>query len=184
MNKLGKRTEISGLIVIGALWGLTMLVAKESWVLVTAFWLCTGTGIGIWTILSEKKKVLKRVHAVESAVARNEAEVLHVQSGQMIEFDEIEDEGACYAYQVDDERILFIVGQDFYSSVRFPNDNFEIIKIHDAAEHLVEMIIDKHGDKLQPMRTVAAEVKKKLRLPDHLEIVKGKLADIEQILKA
>jgi hypothetical protein len=179
-----KRTAISSFTVFGVLWGLTMLASTDSWKIITTSWLCIGIGISLWIIISERQKVLKRTEAYEDALNRNEADVLHIQSDAMIEFEEVEDEGACYAYQVDDEKILFIVGQDFYSSVRFPNDNFEIIQMHDDAEHLVEMIIDKHGDKLQPLRTVAAEVKKKLRLPDHLEIVKGKLADIEQLLKA
>ena len=184
MNKLGKRIVISGFILTGVLWGLTMLVAKESWTTITAFWLCTGTGISIWSILSERQKLRKRVNAAESAMMRNEAEVLQIQSAEMIEFDEIEDEGACYAYQVDDESILFIEGQDFYASAKFPNNNFEIVHIYDAAQKLVEMIIDKHGDKLRPIRKIASEDKKKLKLPDHLEVVKGKLSNIEQILKA
>jgi len=61
---------------------------------------------------------------------------------------------------------------------------FEIVHIHDTAQNLVEMIINKYGDKLEPIRKVSSEVKKKLRLPGHLESIKGKLADIEQILRA
>jgi hypothetical protein len=161
-----------------------MLVAKDSWKIVTIFWLCLGIGISLWNIITERHKVLKRIGAYEDAMNKDEADVLHIRSNAMIEFDEIEDEGACYAYQVDDESIIFIAGQDFYSSARFPNNNFEIIYIYDSARNPIEMLIEKHGDKLEPVRKVSSQVKKKLRLPNHLETIKGKLADIEQILTA
>ncbi len=183
-NKLQKRTLISSFIVFGVLWGFTMLVAKESWKIITIFWLCLGIGISLWTIITERQKVHKRIGTYEDAMNRNEADVLHIRSNAMIEFDEIEDEGACYAYQVDDESIIFIAGQEFYSSARFPNNNFEIIHIYDSVGNPIEMLIEKHGNKLEPVRKVFPEVKKKLRLPNHLETIKGKLADIEQILRA
>ncbi len=102
----------------------------------------------------------------------------------MIEFEEIEDEGACYLFQVDDENVIIIEGQGFYASARSSNNDFEVIHIYDKARNLVEMLIEKHGDKLNPIRIVPAEIKKKLRLPQHLEMVKGRLADFEQIFKA
>lgn len=183
-NKLQKRTLVSSFIIFGMLWGLTMLGAIASWKIITIFWLCLGIGISLWNIITERQKVLKRIRAYDAAMNRNEADVLHIRSNAMIEFDEIEDEGACYAYQVDDESIIFIAGQDFYPSARFPNNDFEIVHIYDSARNLIEMLINKNGDKLEPVRNVSSEVKKKLRLPNHLETIKGKLADIEQILRA
>jgi len=49
-----------------------------------------------------------------------------------------------------------------------------------ARKNLIEMSLEKHGDKLEPVRKV---FKKEMRLPNHLETIKGKLADIEQILR-
>jgi len=37
----------------------------------------------------------------------------------MVEFEQEEDEGACYAFQLDSHHLVFLVGQDFYASVCF-----------------------------------------------------------------
>jgi len=126
-NKLQKRTLVSCLIVFAVLWGLTMLVARDSWGIITIFWLCLGIGVSLWNISTERRKSLKRIGAYQDTMNRNEAEVLHIRSNAMIAFDEIEDEGACYAYQADGETIIFIAGQAFYSSARFPKNDFETL---------------------------------------------------------
>jgi len=102
----------------------------------------------------------------------------------MVEIEEVEDEGPCYAFQVNDERIVFVEGQDFYPSARFPNTDFELVEIHDGAGKLVSMVIDKHGEKLTPLRRVSAEGQLQLYRPAHLATVPGRLVDIEDILAA
>lgn len=100
----------------------------------------------------------------------------------MLEFEEIEDEGACYAFQISDEEILFIEGQEFYSSAKFPNTDFEIVRIFDSRGNLAEQLIHKLGIRLKALRQVPAPIKVSLRMPEHLERVRGRLQDLEQIL--
>ena len=102
----------------------------------------------------------------------------------MVEFQEIEDEGACYAFQVEQDKIVFVTGQDFYSGPKFPSTDFSITSIIGTKGDLVHLLIDKRGEKLRPIRTISAEIKQHLRIPEHLEIVTGRLEDLEKILKS
>jgi len=49
----------------------------------------------------------------------------------MVEFEEEEDEDACYAFQLDGGRILFVAGQSYYRSARFPNTDFSLVGLYD-----------------------------------------------------
>ena len=99
----------------------------------------------------------------------------------MVALDEQEDEGACFAFQVAD-RIVFVSGQEFYPSASFPNSDFALVEISDSRGRIVEMAIETAGKKLQPIRTIAAESKSRLQIPDHLHIILGRLDDIERLL--
>jgi hypothetical protein len=45
------------------------------------------------------------------------------------------------------------------------------------------MLIDKRGAKVAPARIIPAVVKRALVVPDHLEVRRGTLADLETILR-
>ncbi len=133
--------------------------------------------IWIWTVigtLGTTKQLLSRMAKTLS----NEMNVVHCQSEQMISLEEIEDEGAEYFFQVDDSHLLFISGQDFYETSRFPNTDFEIVSCK-AFFHIYC-----HGKKLQPLRVIDVEAKKILVsvLPNHLAVSEGRLANLEEIL--
>lgn len=119
---------------------------------------------------------------MNDAQERNVAEVVHIQSVKMVEFDEINDEGACYAFQIGDDKIVFVVGQEFYRSSKFPNTDFELVHIYDRARNLVEMLVFNHGVRLKPARKISAEQKVKLNLPDHLDTYTGNLEKLENLL--
>ena len=95
---------------------------------------------------------------------------------------EIEDEGACYAFELDVGRIAFIQGQEFYESARFPSLDFSLAYVLDEADQSVDTLIDKRGAKAAPARRIPAAVKQRLDVPDHLEVRKGRIADLEDIL--
>lgn len=161
---------------------LTARASNAPWQVIVLFWLLIGTLIASWVALEERKKYVKQVKSVEQAINKGEAEVVRIKSKEMVEFKEIEDEGAGYAFQVDEEHILFISGQDYYPSKKFPNDDFEFIYIYDSAGNLVDLLIKNYGDKLTPIRDISSDTKKKLAFPEHLEVRKGRLTDLEQIL--
>jgi hypothetical protein len=178
------RIIITTLIVYGLLWVATSLLSDAPWPVVTFFWVCLGTGMGVWMITGERRKISRRKEWIEAALSRNEAEVAHIRSSEMVEFEEIEDEGAAYAFQVDGDIVVFVEGQDFYPSARFPNTDFEVIRIYGRDDEMAEMLIEKHGEKLRPVRRISARVKRTLSLPGHLKTVRGRLAELERILRA
>ena len=135
-----------------------------------------------WTLVGEKRRRRQSAGWLADALSRNLADVTRVSSDEMVEFEEIEDEGACYAFQVSDDEILFIEGQEFYSSAKFPNTDFEIVRIFDSRGMQVEGFIRKSGIKLKAARQVSEETKGRLRMPEHLARVQGRLQDLEQIL--
>jgi hypothetical protein len=101
----------------------------------------------------------------------------------MAELEEEEDEGACYALQLENNKIIFVTGQDDYASAWFPNTDFSLVEIYGDGNVLVEGFIEKNGKKLTPQRTISAKVKSKLRIPDHLEVIDGGPGDLENLLK-
>jgi hypothetical protein len=137
--------------------------------------------ISFWSYLSLRPKLLAQVREIESALRRNEACVTHIQSEVMAEFEEEEDEGACYAFQLNDRQIVFVSGQGFYPSARFPNSDFSLVSIYDG-EILVESLIEKHGAKLKPIRSISSEQKSRMRIPSHRGTMQGDLNHIEQLL--
>ena len=180
------RRQLTALAVVcGGLWGLTMVVAfkaKGPFLIPTMVWVSLATAFYIWSHFTEKPKLRAEASRYEWAVARSEARVVHIQSDEMVEFEEEEDEGACYAFRVGHNRIVFIRGQDFYSSAKFPNNDFSLVHIHDANGSPLETFVEKTGTKLKPVRQIPATLKSKMRIPDHLQVIDGSLDHLEQLL--
>lgn len=133
--------------------------------------------ITLWSGISVSKDFRRRVGKLEQTLARNRAVVTRIVSDRMIEFEEVEDEGACYAFQVTEDRIAFVVGQDYYPSAKFPNSDFDLIGIGP------EEVVEKRGQKLVPLRQIKANIKKDLQIPDHLAVIEGKLENLEELLR-
>jgi hypothetical protein len=184
----GRRGVVASLVIFGSPCVVTLLASDAPrWIVIT-FWSVLGTAISLWAAISVRRELRVELgaglKALEDAVARDKADIVRIQSSAMVEFEEIEDEGACYAFQVEDRLIVFVEGQDFYSSAKFPNTDFSLVHLHDPRGKLVEMLIAKHGAKAAPVRTIPAATKSKLTLPDHLETIEGRLDDLENLLAA
>ncbi len=182
-NLLYTLTFLSAFVVVTILWKITVRVATGHWQAIAFYWLYIGTIITAWYILTEHRRIQRRKDTIEEALHRDEAEVIHIKTSEMYEFAEVEDEGATYAFQVEEDSIIFIVGPEFYPSAKFPNNDFELIYIYGRDGKLAKMLIEKHGEKLKPVCRLSALTKKDLNLPDHLGMVNGRLEDLEQILR-
>jgi hypothetical protein len=137
--------------------------------------------IVIWILLEERPKSAARLRRLEAALQQNEAHEIRIQSQEMVEFEEAHDEGAAYAFQVG-ESIVFICGQDFYPTAKFPNTDFSMVEIHAANDVVVDSEIVTHGKKLKPLRTIATEIHIRLCMPEHLEVIPGRLDDLDSLL--
>ena len=182
LNTFAKRHVVAGLAIFGTLWAWTMMASHDPWYIVTVVWVGIGGAIFLSIYLAEKPKEKARVERYASALRRNQALETRIQSDEMVKLEEEEDEGACYAFQLSGKRIVFISGQDFYPSARFPNSDFSLVHIYDENHVLVEMFIEKHGRKLRPRRKISAEQKSKMKVPYHLQVIDGELDDLEKLL--
>jgi hypothetical protein len=91
-------------------------------------------------------------------------------------------EGACYAFEHGTDMSIFVVGQEFYEDEDFPNSDFSIIEILGQGGRPVDAIVTTHGRKLTPERVIAAVLKNRFELPDHLDVVPAPLDRLEQVL--
>jgi hypothetical protein len=171
--------------MVFVLWLWTILASDAAWYIVTAFWLIVGGGITLWVhrdMRRHGKHLEGMTRGLESALRRNAADVYDVRARSFAELEEIEDEGACYAFELDDDRLVFIVGQQFYESARFPSLDFSLVYVLDEGDQTVDMLIDKRGAKAAPARRIPAVIKQRLDVPEHLEVRIGKIENLEDSL--
>jgi hypothetical protein len=178
-----RRSFVSGLIVSAILSGLVLLASTAPRHIVLMFFLGTWLSLFLWVGMTEKKKLSKAVAELEGALARNRASVVRIASQKVVEFEEIEDEGACYAFQLPQNKIVFVSGQDFYPSAKFPNTDFEIVTVFDSRGLALDGWTVKNDKHLTPVRKIPSDVKKTLRPPEHLAVIDGNLDNLETLLR-
>lgn len=178
-----RRLPLTVLVIFGTLWVLAVTAEKGRWLFPTVLLWPAGGLILTWIYFSEKPKYDAAIRRSEDAVQRNEAHEISIQSEALVELEEIEDEGACYAFQISNGRIVFVSGQDYYPTARFPNSDFSVIRIFDQENFLVEEFVEKRGSKLKPKRKISAKAKATLNIPAHLEVIEGDLDRLENLLE-
>jgi hypothetical protein len=130
----------------------------------------------------DRQTCLARLRAHEAAISGNEVHVTRVRSDEMVEFEEVDDEGACYAFQVDGPRIVFLNGQEYYPSAKFPNSDFSLVDIYGPDGSVLEEWIEKTGSKLRPVRKIPRKLKWQMEVPAHMQVIEGRIADLENLL--
>ena len=151
---------------------------------VLAFWAGLGAVFTIWIGLPQRKLMRSQIPVLEDALRTNRVHEIRVQSTRVVEFEEEEDEGSCYAFETDPGSIIFIVGQEFYEDDDFPNSDFSMIEILGQRGRPVDVLLTKRGRKLVPVRVIPAAMKNRLELPEHLTEVRVSLESVEAALNA
>ena len=173
-----------GAAVCGVLAVLTLAASDAPASVVLAFWTVLAALLTLWIGLPQRKLVRGQIPVLEEALRTNRAREIRLRSSRVVEFEEEEDEGACYAFEAGPGSVIFVVGQEFYDDVDFPNDDFSMIEILGTNGRAMDVLCVKHGKKLQPERIVPAAVKNGLQLPEHLQVVAAPLDRIESALSA
>ncbi len=168
--------------IVLALWFLTLIASGAPWFVVTVFWLIVGSAITFWVLRDAHNDLSRSKAILDSALRRNEADLYHVRAARFAELEEIQDEGACYAFEIDADRIVFIAGQEFYAGAKFPSLDFSLVYVLDERGETVEMFIDKRGAKTAPAMKIPAAKKRELEIPDHLVTRVGRIDDLEVML--
>ena len=173
-------------VVVLVLWLWTLVASDAPWYVITGFWVVLGGVIALWArrdMVKHRGEMRAMAARLASALTRNAADVYEVRASGFAELEEIEDEGACYAFAIDEGRLAFVEGQEFYAGARFPSLDFSLVYVLDETGESVDMLIDKRGPKAAPTRIVPAAVKKSLDVPSHLELRAGTLADLERVIR-
>jgi hypothetical protein len=169
-----------GLGAAAVLWALTMLASDAPWLVITIFWMVMGIALTLWLRRDMSKADLKTaIQALLSALRRNEVEEHRIEATGFAEFEELEDEGACYAFQIDADRVVFICGQEFYPGAKFPSLDFSVVEPLTENGQPVFGWIEKRGSKATPLRTIPAHMKRDLEIPYHLELRNASIATVE-----
>jgi len=182
-----RRSLSVGIIAVVVLWALTLAASDSPWMVVTAFWAVAGAVILLWVhrdLRSAGVAVDQMRVGLESARRRNTARVFDIRSRAFAELEEVEDEGACYAFEIDGPRLVFIVGQQYYAEAKFPSHDFSLVEVLDESGRAASEHIEKRGPRAEPARVIPAATKLGLRPPDHLEVLEGSVDDVETILIA
>lgn len=183
----GPKAALTSVAVVVILWILTLVASDVSWPIVTSFWIVLGIGLYLWVrrdLMKDLDNLRRMLRGYESARRRDQAEVFEVRSSAFAELKEFEDEGACFVFQIADDRLVFVVGQEFYPQARFPSHDFSLVHILDERSQPVEMVIEKRGPQAAPARVIPAATKLRLEIPEHLEVMEGRLDQIESLLGA
>ena len=178
------RRSLSGYIVIfGGLALLTYWAEIKNPKIIFSLWGILGAAISIPSFIDEWRRLSRCISDFDHALAQGICEELVINSVRMWEFEEDDDEGACYAFELATGGVIIVCGQDFYPGARFPNTDFSIIEIRDRKQNVLEMIVEKRGKKMIPERRVSAQEKKSIAIPEHGTLFPGSLEAVYGTLK-
>lgn len=176
------KTGVIGAAVCGVLAVLTLLASDAPAAVVLAFWAAIWVLLTLWIGIPQRKLMRGQVPILEDALRVNRAREIRLQATRVVEFEEEEDEGACYAFETEPGSIVFIVGQEFYDDDDFPNSDFSMIEILGRSGQPADVLVTKRGGKLVPERVIPAAMKNRLEIPEHLTEVGASLDQIEASL--
>jgi hypothetical protein len=173
--------------VLLVLWLLTLLAADAPAAWITLFWLAAGAVLALWLgrdLRRETAHVPAVTASIESALERGEAASYDIVACAYVEFEEFEDEGACWAFDLGDGRVVFVIGQEYYREDRFPSHDFSIVEPLDERGRPAHEWIEKRGEAVAPVRVIPADVKWELAdgIPGHLGVIRAELDRLEEVL--
>jgi hypothetical protein len=172
---------IFGLLALWTFWG-----EGKNPKFIFGFWGVLGALIALSLIPNTKEervRLSERISEYDFAISRNQCEDTAIAARKMWELEEHDDEGSCYAFELEYGGVVFVMGQEFYPSARFPNENFSIIHFRNPTHEPFEMLIEKKGKKISPERVISVKEKKGLVIPRHREFFDGTLEDVFAKLK-
>ena len=154
--------------------GLIVLAGNLLSVNKTPLWftLLIFAGVGTFLFISVSRSILRQdkhnramVCSINEALQNGTVVEEIVKSERMIEVQELEDEGACYLFEVEGKKLLLLFGQEYYPDTKFPSTDFSLIQILDSKKKPVESFVEKRGEKLKPYRTIPAKDRLKRIIP-------------------
>jgi hypothetical protein len=181
---------ICGLLGYGTT-GLIVLAGNLLAVNKTPLWftLLIFAGVGTFLFVSVCRSMLRQdkhnramIHAIDDVLQNGTVVEEIVKSDRMIEVQELEDEGACYLFEVEDKKLLLLFGQEYYPGTKFPSTDFSLIRILDSKNNPVEFFIEKRGEKLKPYRTIPEKDRLKQIIPYEQKFINCGIDELDEHL--
>jgi hypothetical protein len=176
------------LLAIGVICSLlciaTLLVSRDPVPVIVGFWISVAVLLLVWTGWELLRDGKRRIRALDGALQRNSAHVTRITASRVVELEEAEDEGACFGFEQPDGVVVFVVGQDFYPTRKFPSTDFSLVWIYDLSNAPVELLVENHGTKVEPVRIISCSDQHRFRRPSHLDSVDATIDNIEVSLAA
>jgi hypothetical protein len=169
--------------ICGPLRLITLWLSDAPAVVIAGFWATLALVFTLWIGMPWRRLMRGQIPILEEALETNRARDLRVQSARVVEFEEEEDEGACYAFDQGGASVIFIIGQEFYEDDDFPCSDFSIAEVLSRSGNAIDTLITKRGRKLAPERLIPAQVKNQLELPQHCEVIRAPLDQLESALR-
>lgn len=112
--------------------------------------------------------------------------VTRCRSRRVVAFEEMEDEGPGYLFEIEPSEVYYVGGQQFYLDDAFPNEAFDIIEGFDGRGRPVLFEVRCLGEPLLPERTISAAVKLEMLErdvhPEDGDRIPCSLDDVERFL--
>jgi len=118
-----------------------------------------------------------------STISRSKARVFEVRALGFVSFEEAKDEGAYYAFELEDGQIVFITGEEFDKAENFPCLDFTQIDIRDDKGRFIGSLVECRSAKAKPVTTIPANITRTLEMPRHREVRSGSLESLESDLR-
>jgi len=176
-----------GVVLFGGLWGLSILATRAdkkgpSWQMSGLIWLAIGVPISLWSHRDLRKHVAKYQGSCASALRMDRAVEIQIQSDSVAMFEAGTKHGPVYAFQVDDNDIVLIAYDKAHPSARFPNADFSLVDLFTEQKKPAVGLLEKRGKRIEPLKTIPSEMWAKLKMPEHLSVIQGKVSEIESLL--
>lgn len=173
---------VAGLIVLAG-----NLLSKDKTPLWFTLLILVGVGTFLFVsvsrgLLKQNKHVRRMVCVIHDALEHGSVREEIVRSDRMIEVEELEDEGACYLFEVEDRKLLLLFGQEYYSGPKFPSTDFSLVEILDSRKNFVDLFVDKRGEKLKPYKMISAKSRLKHLIPYDHKFIDCGIGELEEHL--
>jgi len=171
----GRSTFMATVLGSALVWvflvGLTIKASDTPIWIAILFWSSLTIVVIMWTVAPNQRSMDDATAKLNQAVRTNLAHVTRVQSARVVEFEKDDYEGVCYAFEIDAESSLFIVGQAFGEGEGFPNSDFSIVEILAARGRPLETVVEKHGVTLTPVAVSPNATKSLMVIPEHMSVL-------------
>jgi hypothetical protein len=174
--------------IAGVICLLGNLLSKDQppfWFYMIIFW-----GAGTFLAFSLAKNAYREnmensrmLSFLTDALQNGKARVEKIQSQRMLEVEELEDEGACYFFEVEARKLFQLYGQEYYSSATFPSTEFCLIDIIDSNGNPVASFLENNGEKLSPYRMICAKDTVKDLIPYDQKFIDCGIDEFEEYVK-